>query len=85
MLDGAMMFCSDLTSATPDKCSNKFSTIMVELQWLIARWSLIGKGDKDVDGHTADKDKLGSLSCSQGALDSRSYFQSTITDEADGS
>jgi len=37
---------------------------MVELQWLIARWSLSGKGDEDPDGHTADKDKFGSLSCS---------------------
>jgi hypothetical protein len=56
--------CLDVTSATPDKCSNKFLTMMVELQWLIARWSLSGKGDEDPDGHTADKDKFGSLSCS---------------------
>ncbi len=43
-------FCSDLSSATPDKCSNTFSTMLVELQQLIGRWSLSGKGDEDLDG-----------------------------------
>ncbi len=70
-------FCSDLSSATPDKCTNKFSTMLVELQRLIGRWSLSGKGDKDLDGHTADEDMFGSLHCSQGALDSRVNFLGT--------
>ncbi len=29
--------CSELTPATPEKCSNKFSMMLVELQWLIGR------------------------------------------------
>ena len=33
--------CSELTSATPEKCANKFSTMLVELQWLIGHWSMI--------------------------------------------
>jgi hypothetical protein len=70
-------FCSDLSSATPDKCPNKFSTMLVELEWLIGRWSLSGKGDEDLDGHTADEDMFGSLRCSQGALDSRANFLGT--------
>ncbi len=50
---------------------------MVELQRLIGRWSLSGKGDEDLDGHTADEDMFGSLHCSQGALDSRANFLGT--------
>ncbi len=69
--------CSELTAATPEKCANKFSTILVELQRLIGRWSLSGKGDEDLDGHTADEDNFGSLHCSQGALDSRANFLGT--------
>ncbi len=70
-------FCSDLSSATPDKFANKFSTMVVELQRLIGRWSLSGKGDEDLDGHTADEDVFGSLRCSQGALDSHANFLGT--------
>jgi hypothetical protein len=51
--------------------------MLVELQWLIGCWSLSGKGDKDLDGHTADEDMFGSLRCSQGALDSRANFLGT--------
>jgi hypothetical protein len=69
--------CSELTAATPEKCANKFSTMLVELQRLIGRWSLNGKGDEDLDGHTADEDNFGSLRCSQGALDSRANFLGT--------
>ncbi len=49
----------------------------MELQRLIGRWSLSGKGDEDLDGHTADEDKFGSLRCSQGALDSHANFLGT--------
>ncbi len=69
--------CSELTAATPEKCTNKFSTMLVELQLLIGCWSLSGKGNEDLDGHTADKDNFGSLRCSQGALDSRANFLGT--------
>jgi hypothetical protein len=69
--------CSELTAATPEKCANKFSTMLVELQRLIRRWSLSGKGDEDLDRHTADEDYFGSLRCSQGALDSRANFLGT--------
>ena len=69
--------CSELTAATPEKCANKFSTMLVELQRLIGCWSLSGKGDEDLDGHTADEDNFGSLRCSQGALDSRANFLGT--------
>jgi hypothetical protein len=69
--------CSDFISATPEKCANKFSTMLVELQRLIGRWSLSGKGDEDLDGHTADEDIFGSLHCAQGALDSRANFLGT--------
>ena len=69
--------CLELTKATPEKCANKISTIFVELQRLIGRWSLSGKGDEDLDGHTADKDNFSSLRCSQGALDSRANFLGT--------
>ncbi len=68
--------CSKLTAATPEKCANKFSSMLVELQ-LIGHWSLSGKGDEDLDGHTADEDSFGSLRCSQGALDSRANFLGT--------
>ena len=51
--------------------------MLVELQRLIGRWSLSGKGDEDLDGHTADEDNFGSLRCSQGALDSRANFLGT--------
>jgi hypothetical protein len=50
--------CLELTAATPEKCANIFSTMLVELQRLIGRWSLSGKGDEDLDGHTADKDNF---------------------------
>ena len=30
--------CSELTAATPEKCANRFSTMLVELHWLIGRW-----------------------------------------------
>ncbi len=69
--------CSELTAATPEKCANKFSTMLVELQRLIGLWSLSGKGDEDLDGHTADEDNFGSLHCFQGALDSRANFLGT--------
>jgi hypothetical protein len=69
--------CSELTAATPEKCANKFSTMLVELQRLIGRWSLSGKGDEDLDGHTTEEDNFGSLRCSQGALDSRANFLGT--------
>jgi len=69
--------CSELTAATPKKCAHKFSTVLVELQWLIGHWSLSGKGDEDLDGHTADEDNFGRLHCSQGALDSRANFLGT--------
>jgi len=51
--------------------------MLVELQRLIGRWSLSGKGDEDLDGHTADEDNFGSLRCSLGALDSRANFLGT--------
>ncbi len=66
--------CSELTAATPEKCANKFSTMLVELQRLIGRWSLSGKGDEDLDGHTGDENNFGTLRCSQGALDSHANF-----------
>ena len=69
--------CSDLSAATPEKCANKFSTMTVELQRMIQRWSLSGKGDDDLDEHKAgdDMDMFGSLGrCSQGALDNRANF-----------
>jgi hypothetical protein len=69
--------CSKLTTATPEKCANKLSTMLVELQRLIGRWSLSGKGYEDLDGHTADEDNFGSLRCCQGALDSRANFLGT--------
>ena len=69
--------CSKLTSATPEKCATKFSVMSVNLQWLIGRWSLSGKGDEDLGGHTADEDNVGSLRCSQGALDSCANFLGT--------
>jgi hypothetical protein len=70
--------CSDFISATPEKCANKFSTMLVELQRLIGHWSLSGKGDENLDGHTADEDMFGSLHCSQGALDSHANFLDTL-------
>jgi hypothetical protein len=51
--------------------------MLVELKRLIGRWSLSGKGDEDLDGHTADQDYFSSLCCSQGALDSRVNFLDT--------
>ncbi len=69
--------CSELTAATPEKCANKFSTMLVELQRLIGRWSLSDKGDEDLDGHTAEEEDFGSLHCSQGALDSHANFLGT--------
>ncbi len=44
---------------------------------MIGRWSLSGKGDKDLDVHTADKDMFGSLHCSQGAFDRRANYLGT--------
>jgi hypothetical protein len=69
--------CSELTAAAPENCGNNFSTMLVELQRLIGRWSLSGKGDEDLDGHRADEEDFGSLCCSQGALDSRANFLGT--------
>jgi hypothetical protein len=72
--------CSDFSAMTPDKCAHQFSTMMVELQRLIGRWSLSSKQDEDLDGYDADeeKDNFGNLSrCSQGAPDSRANFLGT--------
>jgi hypothetical protein len=52
----------------------------VELQRMIGRWSLSGKGHEDLDGYDAgeEMDTFGSLArCSQGALDSRTNFMGT--------
>jgi hypothetical protein len=55
--------CSNLSAATPDKCANRFSMMIVELQRLIGRWSL-SKGDEDLDGYDANEemDNFGNLS-----------------------
>ena len=42
-------FDLDLSAATPDNCAHKFATMTVELQRMISRWSLSGKGDEDLD------------------------------------
>ena len=73
---------SDLSAATPEECSHKFATMTVELQKMISRWSLSGKGDEDLDEYDADEDGdlhvFGCLKrCSQGALDSRANFLGT--------
>jgi hypothetical protein len=76
-----LSFDSDLTATTPEKCAHKFATMTVELQRMISRWSLSGKGDEDLDGYNAGEDEedvLGSLTCcSQGALNSRANFWGT--------
>jgi hypothetical protein len=74
-------FDLDLSAATPEKCAHKFATMTVELQRMISRWSLSGKGDEDLDGYDAgedEEDEFGSLThCSQGALDSHANFLGT--------
>ena len=74
-------FDLDLSAMTPEKCAHKFATMTVELQRMISRWSLSGKGDEDLDGYNAGEDEedvFGSLThCSQGALDSRANFLGT--------
>jgi len=73
-----LSFDSDFSAATPKKCAHKFATMAVELQRMISRWSLSGKGDEDLDGYNAGEDEedvFGSLMCcSQGALDSHANF-----------
>jgi hypothetical protein len=72
--------CLDLSAAAPEKCVNKISTMTVELQRMIGRWSLSGKGDEDLDGYGAGEEMntFGRLvRCSQGALDSRANFMGT--------
>jgi hypothetical protein len=73
---------SDLSVATPEKCSHKFVTMTVEVQKMISRWSLSGMGDEDLDEYDAGEDEdlhvFGSLKhCSQGTLDSRTNFGGT--------
>ena len=73
---------SDLSAVTPEKCSHNFATMTVELQRMISRWSLSGKGDEDLDEYGAGEDEdlnvFGSLNCcSQGALDSCAIFWGT--------
>jgi len=73
---------SDLSVATPEKCSHKFVTMTVEVQKMISRWSLGGMGDEDLDEYDAGEDEdlhvFGSLKhCSQGTLDSRTNFGGT--------
>ncbi len=73
-------FCLKHAAATPDKCTNQFATLIVELHRLIGLWSLSGKGDEDLDEYDADNknNNFGNLSCcSQGALDSRANFLGT--------
>jgi hypothetical protein len=72
--------CSEYAAATPDKCANRFATMIVELHRLIGRWSLSGKGDEDLDEYDANdkNDNLMNLSCcSQGAIDSQANFLGT--------
>jgi hypothetical protein len=63
-------FDLDLSAATHEKCAHKFATTTVELQRMISRWSLSGKGKEDLDGYNAGEDEedvFGSLTrCSQG-------------------
>ena len=65
---------SDLSATTPETCSHKFSTMTVELQRMISRWSL----DEYDAGEDEDMHVFGSLKCcSHGALDSRANFLGT--------
>ncbi len=72
--------CSEYAAAFPDKCTDQFATMIVELHRLIGRWSLSGKGDEDLDEYDADNknNNFGNLSCcSQGAIDGRANFLGT--------
>ncbi len=72
-----------LASTNTEKCAHTFATMTVELQIqrMISRWSLSGKGDEDLDGYNAGEDEegvFGSLTCcSQGAFNSRAIFLGT--------
>jgi hypothetical protein len=70
---------SDLSAVTHEKCSHNFATMTVELQRMISRWSLSGKGDEDLDKYGAGEDEDLNVSeslkhCSQGKLDSCANF-----------
>ena len=70
---------SDLSAVTHEKCSHNFATMTVELQRMISRWSLSGKGDEDLDKYGAGEDEDLNVSeslkrCSQSKLDSCANF-----------
>jgi len=52
-----LSFDLDLSAATPEKCAHKFVKMTVELQRMILRWSLSGKGNEDLYGYNAGEDE----------------------------
>jgi hypothetical protein len=69
---------SSFTKATPEKCTDRWSSMLVELQRMIGGWTQSGMGDEDIDFSEDNEEEHGSLKrCSQGALDSRANFLGT--------
>ena len=70
---------SSLAAATPEKCKEKMSTMMVSLKRIIDKWERSGQGeggiDVEMDGDEATEFEFGSLkNRSRGALESRASF-----------
>ena len=70
---------SSLAAATPEKCKEKMSTMMVSLKRIVDKWERSGQGeggiDVEMDGDEATEFEFGSLkNRSRGALESRSSF-----------
>ena len=70
---------SSLAAATPEKCKEKMSTMMVSLKRIVDKWERSGQGeggiDVEIDGDETTGFEFGSLkNRSRGALESRSSF-----------
>ena len=70
---------SSLAAATPEKCKEKMSTMMVSLKRIVDKWERSGQGeggiDVEMDGDETTGFEFGSLkNRSRGALESRSSF-----------
>jgi hypothetical protein len=68
---------SAMAVASPEKCENKFTTMMVDLKRVIANWERSGQGDGgiDVDEDDIGDGRFGSLgNRDRGALDRRHSF-----------
>jgi hypothetical protein len=66
-----------MSQASPEKCENKFSSMMVDLKRVIANWEKSGQGDGGVDDDEEDigDGRFGSLqNRDRGALDCRCNF-----------